>query len=151
MAYLLLLYKSGGDYPNGTIFWPEVGYTLVSIGRLDECGYLTTFGNGQCTISNKSSNIIGQVPALRKQSTRWSMTDQNLPAWLKIQSFGLNSTTDWVMSHRELPSSWQKRALLLECVETEYCEMLFQVETERSDKELYQIIAQSRPVQMISY
>ena len=36
-------------------------------------------------------------------------------------------------------------------VETEYCEMLFQLETEHSDKELYQIIAQSRPVQMISY
>ena len=36
-------------------------------------------------------------------------------------------------------------------VETEYCEMLFQLETERSDKELYRIIAQSRPVQMISY
>ena len=66
MAYLLLLYKSGGDYPNGTIFWPKVGYTLVSIGQLDECGYLTTFGNGQCTISNKSSNIIGQVPCSQK-------------------------------------------------------------------------------------
>ena len=36
-------------------------------------------------------------------------------------------------------------------VETEYCEMLFRLETERSDKELYQIIAQLRPVQMISY
>ena len=36
-------------------------------------------------------------------------------------------------------------------VEMEYQEMLFQVETEHSDKELYQIIAQSRPVQMISY
>ena len=38
-----------------------------------------------------------------------------------------------------------------ETVEMEYCEMLFQLETEHSDKELYQIIAQSRPVQMISY
>ena len=37
------------------------------------------------------------------------------------------------------------------CVETEYREMLFRLETERSDKELYQIIVQSRPVQMISY
>ena len=36
-------------------------------------------------------------------------------------------------------------------VETEYREMLFRVETEHSDKELYRIIAQSRPVQMISY
>ena len=30
----------------------------------------------------------------------------------------------------------------------EYCEMLFWLETEHSDKGLYQIIAQSRPVQM---
>ena len=36
-------------------------------------------------------------------------------------------------------------------VEMEYREMLFQVETEHSDKELYRIIVQSRPVQMISY
>ena len=33
----------------------------------------------------------------------------------------------------------------------EYDEMLFWLETKHSDKELYQIIAQSRPVQMISY
>ena len=36
-------------------------------------------------------------------------------------------------------------------VETEYHEMLFWLETEHSNKELYQIIAQSRPVQVISY
>ena len=36
-------------------------------------------------------------------------------------------------------------------VEMQYCEMLFQLETEHSDKELYWIIVQSRPVQMISY
>ena len=36
-------------------------------------------------------------------------------------------------------------------VEMEYREMLFRLETEHSDKELYWIIAQSRPVQMISY
>ena len=30
--------------------------------RLEECGYLTTFGSDQCTISNESGNIIRQVP-----------------------------------------------------------------------------------------
>ena len=45
---------------------------------------------------------------------------------------------------------------LLECsahhyVEMEYCELLCQLEAKHSDKELYWIIAQSRPVQMISY
>ena len=36
-------------------------------------------------------------------------------------------------------------------VEMEYSEMLFQLQTKHSNKELYQIIVQSRPVQMISY
>ena len=61
---------------------------------------------------------LDRSPALRKRSTRCSMTDQNLPAQLKIQSVGPNSTTDWVMSCRKSPSSWQKRALLPECMLT---------------------------------
>ena len=40
---------------------------------------------------------------------------------------------------------------MLYVLKPEYREMLFRVETEHSDKELYRIIAQSRPVQMISY
>ena len=36
-------------------------------------------------------------------------------------------------------------------VEMEYRELLFQLETEHSNKELYRIIVQSRSVQMISY
>ena len=49
----------------------------------------------------------------------------------------------------QFPSEGYASNLLL--VEMEYREMLFRLETERSNKELYQIIAQSRPVQMISY
>ena len=43
------------------------------------------------------------------------------------------------------------REAIVPYVETEYREILFQLETEHSDMGLYQIIAQSRPVQMISY
>jgi len=32
------------------LYSPEVGYTLFSIGCLDECGYSATFEGGQCTI-----------------------------------------------------------------------------------------------------
>ena len=66
----------------------------------------------------KAVTSSDRSPALRKRSTRCSMTDQNLPAQLKIQSVGPNSTTDWVMSCRKSPSSWQKRALLPECMLT---------------------------------
>jgi hypothetical protein len=30
------------------LYSPEVGYTLISIGRLDEAGFSATFGQGQC-------------------------------------------------------------------------------------------------------
>jgi hypothetical protein len=37
------------------LYSPEVGYTLVSIGRLDEEGYVITFGNGECSINSHVS------------------------------------------------------------------------------------------------
>ncbi|KAJ3884960.1 hypothetical protein GG344DRAFT_34365, partial [Lentinula edodes] len=49
------------DLPNGVddpsklhltevLYSPEVGYTLISIGKLDEAGFEVTFGDGKCTI-----------------------------------------------------------------------------------------------------
>ena len=48
------------NIPNGTkilqlklmevLYLPEVGYTLVSIGQLDEKGFDITFSGGKCTI-----------------------------------------------------------------------------------------------------
>ncbi|PPR08269.1 hypothetical protein CVT24_001138 [Panaeolus cyanescens] len=32
---------------NKVLYSPEVGYTLISIGRLDKCGFMVTFGNGK--------------------------------------------------------------------------------------------------------
>ena len=66
------------------------------------------------------------------------------------------SEGQWLGSHQvylaHTCSQKEDLAVVLDVsVEMEYCEMLFRLETERSDKELYQIIVQSRPVQMISY
>jgi len=44
------------------LFLPEVGYTLVSIGRLDELGYSITFADGICTICDPADDVIGQIP-----------------------------------------------------------------------------------------
>ena len=44
------------------LFSPEVGYTLVSIGRLDELGYSVTFADGICTICDPADDVIGQIP-----------------------------------------------------------------------------------------
>jgi transposase InsO family protein len=44
------------------LFSPEVGYTLVSIGRLDELGYSVNFADGVCTIHDPASELVGRIP-----------------------------------------------------------------------------------------
>ena len=41
------------------LFSPEVGYTLVLIGCLDELGLLMTFAEGFCTIHRSDGETIG--------------------------------------------------------------------------------------------
>ena len=48
------------------LYSPEVSYTLVSIGRLDQCGYTTTFSSGTCTIRDGDGAEIGQIPRSEK-------------------------------------------------------------------------------------
>ena len=60
------------DMPNGTnasklrltevLYSPEVGYTLVSVGRLDEKGFSLTFSGGKCTIRGPDGEHIGTIP-----------------------------------------------------------------------------------------
>ena len=60
------------DVPNGRIaskmrltevlYSPEIGYTLVSIGCTDDAGYSSTFGDGQCRISDRSGKVVGTIP-----------------------------------------------------------------------------------------
>ena len=59
------------DVPNGTdvsqlrltkvLYLPEVGYTLVSIGRLDEKGFTVTFSDGKCTICGPDGSHVGDI------------------------------------------------------------------------------------------
>ena len=44
------------------LFSPKVGYTLVSIGHLDELRLLTTFAEGFCTIRGSDGETIGWIP-----------------------------------------------------------------------------------------
>ena len=48
------------------LFSPEVGYTLVSIGHLDELRLLTTFAEGFCTIRGSDGETIGRIPHTSK-------------------------------------------------------------------------------------
>lgn len=51
---------------NKQSFHAEVGYTLVSIGRLDELGYSATFADGKCTLCDSAEEIVGQIPRTSK-------------------------------------------------------------------------------------
>src|SRR6202522_746037 len=65
------------DVPNGSgdtqlrlldaLYSAEVGYTLVSIGRLDEAGFTASFGGGKCMLVGEVGVEVGVVP---KTSTR---------------------------------------------------------------------------------
>ena len=60
------------DVPNGVtpsqlrltevLYSPEVGYTLVSVGKLDDAGFDVTFSGGKCTIREKDGTVVGVVP-----------------------------------------------------------------------------------------
>lgn len=60
------------DLPNGAtssklhltevLYSPEAGYTLVSIGRLDDAGFSTTFANGKCTIRDPGGTRVAEIP-----------------------------------------------------------------------------------------
>ena len=41
---------------------PEVTYTLVSVGNLDDLGFTVKFGGGMCEITDPNGHVIGEVP-----------------------------------------------------------------------------------------
>ena len=44
------------------LYSPEVGYTLISVGRLDEKGFSANFSGGKCTITGPDGKRVGAVP-----------------------------------------------------------------------------------------
>jgi len=64
------------DVPNGldvskirlteVLYSPEIGYTLISVGHLDNEGFTTTFGKGKCKISHDDDGHIGTIPRSSK-------------------------------------------------------------------------------------
>src|SRR5713101_2255395 len=60
------------ELPNGTrtstltltdvLYSPDVGYTLVSIGKLNALGYSISFDDGMCTIHSPNNSVVGRIP-----------------------------------------------------------------------------------------
>ena len=48
------------------LYSPEIGYTLISVGRLDVAGFTTTFGQGRCEIHNADGDLVGSIPKSAK-------------------------------------------------------------------------------------
>ncbi|KAF8992541.1 hypothetical protein BDQ17DRAFT_1253829 [Cyathus striatus] len=45
------------------LFTPSLGFCLVSIGKIDDAGYLSIFGSGKCEFQQpKTGEIIGSIP-----------------------------------------------------------------------------------------
>ena len=44
------------------LYTPAVGFTLVSIGHIDDTGFYSTFGGGQCEIRAPDGRLIGKIP-----------------------------------------------------------------------------------------
>ena len=44
------------------LYSPEIGFTLVSIGHIDDAGCYTTFGGGKCEIRSGDGKILGTIP-----------------------------------------------------------------------------------------
>jgi hypothetical protein len=47
---------------NDTLYSPDIGYTLVSIGRLDQSGHDIRFFGGKCTIKDPNGDLVGEIP-----------------------------------------------------------------------------------------
>ena len=41
---------------------PDIAYTLVSVGYLDDEGFSVKFGGGKCEITNPNGEVVGEVP-----------------------------------------------------------------------------------------
>ena len=44
------------------LYSSKVGYTLVSIKKLDKCGFQCSFGNGKCSIFTKKGDKMNEIP-----------------------------------------------------------------------------------------
>jgi len=59
----------------GAVYDTEVGYTLVSIGWLNDAGFSTTFANTRCIIHDAGGSCIAEVPWYHKWLLTWFVID----------------------------------------------------------------------------
>ena len=55
------------------LYSPEVGYTLVSVGQLNDCGFTVMFGGGKCKIIGPDGAHIREFPKVGQLYWQYSL------------------------------------------------------------------------------
>ena len=62
---LIITVPNGSDsthwHLHGTLYTPALGFTLVSIGQVDDAGFFSNFGDGHCLISQRDGTVVGII------------------------------------------------------------------------------------------
>ena len=92
------------DIPNGVnvsqlrltevLYSPEVGYTLVSVGHLDNNGFSLLFGGGKCTITGPDGEYIGSVP--KTMSGLYHVAHEPVMANTAIETLSVDQFHQWM-------------------------------------------------------
>jgi len=53
---------SNAIHLTSVLYTPLVGLMLVSIGQIDNAGYICLFGNGHCEICRRNRELVGIIP-----------------------------------------------------------------------------------------
>src|SRR5947209_7105461 len=48
------------------LYSPQLCYTLISIAKINDAGYLTTFADGRCEIHNRAGIMLVNVPKTQR-------------------------------------------------------------------------------------
>ena len=75
---------------------PEIVFTLVSVGLIDEAGYTVTFKGSTCTICDASHKMVGCFP--KREGLYWVDTNHAESASISLTDASLSMTN----AHRRL-------------------------------------------------
>ena len=102
------------DIPNGletsklqlteVLYSPEVGYTFVSVGNLDDNQFTVTFGGGKCVVTGLDGKTVGEVPKNHKGLYRV----EHHPEMANIAVEDITYITEWGIYLPKSPRSLSK-------------------------------------------
>ena len=77
------------------LYSPEVGYTLISVGQLNEKGFMATFSGRKCAICGPSGEHVGKIPKTSK-SLYWVQHERGEEANLAKEVLTIDKLHCWL-------------------------------------------------------